>query len=553
MNTRIGGRYQLIHEIGRGGMGHVYQAVDTETGRPVAAKVMTATAESDLQALLRFQQEGAVLSTLKHPNIVQVYGTFLEDDTCSIVMELLEGRSLAGLLREERLALLRIKRLAEQVTAALVYAHARGIVHRDIKPDNIMVLGQDRVKVTDFGIARILAGGSPHTLTGMSLGTPLYMAPEQIRGWTVDGRTDIYALGAVMYQMVTGRPPFEGGDPLSIAFKHVHEPPEPPARIAAGVPPEWEALILKTLAKDPADRFQTASQLAEALSRLSAGYDAAAREYPVMPPAVAGSPPYPPSDERTIHRPLEEPPERALHQIPPSRAATPSPVPAPYRASAAAVAPAGQRGQSRWWIAGMLLLALLIGAGIAVALARSSIGGSHSAAGSTPQATATALPTAVPATATPQPSAVRASPTPPPASPTSVLPSPTPVPPANPSTSNPAVIKQLGYTPDSRQLAETSDGFGHVLYAYLGICTGSADGKCQKVFFFVGTRYLGTDTSADSPEILGVASDGAQTIGVTYANYRAQDPLCCPSGAPVKIDYRWNGTRLIPSGTPPGH
>jgi serine/threonine-protein kinase len=538
VNTRIGGRYH---------------AVDTETGRPVAAKVMTATADSDLQALLRFQQEGAVLSTLKHPNIVQVYGTFLEGDTCSIVMELLEGRSLADILRAERLALPRTKRLAEQVTAALVYAHARGIVHRDIKPDNIMVLSQDRVKVTDFGIARILAGGSPHTLTGMSLGTPLYMAPEQIRGWTVDGRSDIYALGAVIYQMVTGRPPFEGGDPLSIAFKHVHEPPEPPAHISTGVPPEWEALILKALAKDPADRFQTASQLAEALSRLSAGYDAAPREYPVMPPAVAGSPSYPPVDERTIHRPLEEPPARALPQIPPTRAGYPQgaplraapPLSAPYPASAA-VAPAGQRGQTKWWIAGMLVAALLIGAGIAVALGRSSIGGSHSAAGSTPQATATALPTTAPATATPQPTAA-------PASPTSVPPSPTPVPPANPSTSNPAVIKQLGYTPDPPQQAETSDGFGHVLYAYLGICTGSADGKCQKVFFFIGTRYLGTDTSADSPQILGIASDGAQTIGVTYANYRAQDPLCCPSGAPVKIDYRWNGTRLIASGTPPGH
>jgi serine/threonine-protein kinase len=541
-------------------MGHVYQAIDTETGRPVAAKVMTATAESDLQALLRFQQEGTVLSTLKHPNIVQVYGTFLEGNSCSIVMELLEGRSLADILRVERVSLPRTTRLAEHVTAALVYAHARGIVHRDIKPDNIMVLSDDRVKVTDFGIARILAGGSPHTLTGMSLGTPLYMAPEQIRGWTVDGRTDIYALGAVLYQMVSGRPPFEGDDPLSIAFKHVHEPPEPPTRIAAGVPSEWEALILKALAKDPEDRFQTASQLAEALSRLSAGYDAA-REFPATPPAVAGSPSDPPVDEQTIHRPLEELSERVQPQIPPTRTGYPqgaplqaaSPLPAPYRAPAAAIVPTGRQGPTTWWIAALLLLALLIGAGIAWALARSSLGGSHSAAGSTSRATATALPTTAPATATPQPTAVRASPTPLPGSATPVPPSPTAVPPANPTTNNPAVIKQLGYTPDARQQAETSDGFGHVLYAYLGICTGSADGKCQKVFFFIGTRYLGTDTSADSPEILGVTADGAQTIGVTYANYRAQDPLCCPSGAPVKIDYRWTGTRLIPSGTPPGH
>ncbi len=321
MNTRIGGRYQLVREIGRGGMGRVYQAVDTETGRAVAAKIMTATAESDIQALLRFQQEGAVLSTLKHPNIVQVSGTFLEEETCSIVMELLEGRSLADILHTERLSLPRIKHLSEQVATALVYAHGRGIVHRDIKPDNVMVVGDDRVKVTDFGIARILGGGAPHTLTGMSLGTPLYMAPEQIRGQTVDGRTDIYALGAVMYQMVTGQPPFEGSDPLSIAFKHVHEAPEPPTRVSADVPLDWEGLILTCLAKAPADRFQTAAQLEAAISRLSTGYGTAPREYPVTPPAIAPPPVREPArppviEDRTTHRPLAEP--AMPRQVPPS-------------------------------------------------------------------------------------------------------------------------------------------------------------------------------------------------------------------------------------------
>jgi serine/threonine protein kinase len=254
-------------------MGRVFQALDTETGRTVAAKIMIASSEDNLEALLRFQQEGAVLSTLKHPNIVEVYGTFLEEHTSCIIMELLEGQSLAQILRSEgRLPLPRVKYLAYQVASALAYAHKRAIVHRDVKPDNVMVIGNDQVKVTDFGIARILrTGATLNTATGVTIGTPLYMAPEQIEGQKVDGRADIYSFGAVLYQMVTGRPPFEGEDPLTVAFKHVHKAPQPPSEVNADVPEDWEAVILKALAKDPADRFQTAAALEEAVGTLRTG------------------------------------------------------------------------------------------------------------------------------------------------------------------------------------------------------------------------------------------------------------------------------------------
>jgi serine/threonine protein kinase len=271
VNARVAGRYQLVREIGAGGMGRVFQAVDVQTGRAVAAKMLIAGDQVSLDALIRFQTEGAVLSALKHPNIVQVYGTHLEDHISCIIMELLEGRSLGQILRAERLPLARTKHLMQQVAAALAFAHSRGVVHRDVKPDNIMVTGQDQVKVTDFGIARVLQEGNTLrslTTTGASIGTPLYMSPEQIEGQKVDGRTDIYSFGVVLFQMTTGQPPFEGDDPLTVAFKHVHKAPPPPSGLNPDLPDAWEEVILTCLAKSPDHRFQNAAALESALAAL---------------------------------------------------------------------------------------------------------------------------------------------------------------------------------------------------------------------------------------------------------------------------------------------
>jgi DNA-binding beta-propeller fold protein YncE/class 3 adenylate cyclase len=270
MLRALGGRYRLVRLIGAGGMGRVFQAVDTRSGKVVAAKILFASSEADLDALLRFQQEGAVLSTLKHPNIVEVYGTFMEEHTSCIIMELLQGKSLRQVLEEEKPGLARLKAIAQQAAGALAYAHGKSIVHRDVKPDNIMVLPGDQVKVTDFGIARILRpGGTLNTMTGMTLGTPLYMAPEQIEGRAVDGRSDIYSLGAVLYQALAGRPPFDGEDPITVAFRQVQEAPVPPSSIRKGVPADWEALVLKALAKDPADRYASAAAFGHAIAALT--------------------------------------------------------------------------------------------------------------------------------------------------------------------------------------------------------------------------------------------------------------------------------------------
>jgi len=293
MVRSLGGRLKLICEIGAGGMGRVFRAVDGSTGRTVAAKIMFGQGDADLETLLRFQQEGAVLSTLKHPNIVTVYGAFLDEHASCIIMELLEGRPLGQVLAVEQVDLARARTLLDQVASALAYAHGRNIVHRDIKPDNIMVLSGDQVKVTDFGIARVRRPeeGQSITRTGMTMGTPLYMSPEQIEGKRVDGRADVYSLGAVMYQVVTGRPPFEGASPLTIALKHLNQAPQTPRELNSDVPSDWEAVILKALAKDPAQRYQTAAQMQQAIGALSTGGFAAVSPPPASTAVVESKDP----------------------------------------------------------------------------------------------------------------------------------------------------------------------------------------------------------------------------------------------------------------------
>jgi CubicO group peptidase (beta-lactamase class C family)/transcriptional regulator with XRE-family HTH domain/tRNA A-37 threonylcarbamoyl transferase component Bud32 len=268
----LGGRLELQGEIGAGAMGRVFKAYDRERAEDVAAKLVLARSEIDLDTLLRFQQEGAVLARLDHPHIVQIYDTFAEEHASCIIMELLQGQSLGQILQDGPLSLARAKHLALQVADALAYAHSQEIVHRDIKPDNVMVLAGDQVKVTDFGIARILQPDtSLHTMatTGMRMGTPLYMAPEQIEGKQVDGRTDLYALGAMLYHLVTGRPPFEGSDALAVAVKHLQEEPVPPSQINPTIPADWDAVILKAMTKDPAKRFQSAHAMAGSIATLS--------------------------------------------------------------------------------------------------------------------------------------------------------------------------------------------------------------------------------------------------------------------------------------------
>jgi serine/threonine-protein kinase len=268
----LGGRLQLQEEIGAGSTGRVFRAYDTRTNQTVAVKLIVGRGELDLDALLRFEHEAEVLTTLEHPNIVRIDDSFAEEHVCCIIMELLDGRSLREILRDGPLPLGRVRDLALQVADALAYAHSRSIVHRDIKPDNVMVLADDRVKVTDFGIARVLQRDmslQTFATTGLRIGSPVYMAPEQVEGKKIGGWTDIYALGAVMYHMVTGRPPFQGDDPLAVALKQVQEQPTPPSALDRAIPKSWDAVILTALAKEPGGRYQSAQAMRAAIEALS--------------------------------------------------------------------------------------------------------------------------------------------------------------------------------------------------------------------------------------------------------------------------------------------
>ena len=267
----LGGRLDLEGEIGAGSMGRVFRAYDRATGRTVAAKLVLARAGIDLDALLRFQQEGAILRSLDHPNIVRIYDSFAEEHVGCIVMEFLRGQSLARVLDAGPLDLARARGMSLQIADALSVAHSQSIVHRDIKPDNVMVLENDRVKVTDFGIARILSVdtlmGTVAT-TGMRVGTPLYMAPVQIEGGKVDARSDVYGFGAMLYHMVTGRPPFDGSDALAIAVQQIKEQPVRPSSVRPGIPDDWDSLILRALNKEPRKRFRSMTHMKEGIEAL---------------------------------------------------------------------------------------------------------------------------------------------------------------------------------------------------------------------------------------------------------------------------------------------
>jgi eukaryotic-like serine/threonine-protein kinase len=273
----LGGRYELDGVVGRGGMAEVYRARDIRLDRIVAIKTLRADLARDQIFQARFRREAQSAASLNHPSIVAVYDTGEDMATGVpvpyIVMEYVDGRTVRDLLQEgHRLLPERSLEIIDGVLRALEYSHQAGIVHRDIKPGNVMVTRNGDIKVMDFGIARAMSDAqATMTQTAQVIGTAQYLSPEQARGDRVDARSDLYSAGCLLYELLTGRPPFTGDSPVAIAYQHVRENPVPPSRVDPDVPPWADAIVLKAMAKSPADRYQSAAEMRADLQRAASG------------------------------------------------------------------------------------------------------------------------------------------------------------------------------------------------------------------------------------------------------------------------------------------
>ncbi|HST96040.1 MAG TPA: Stk1 family PASTA domain-containing Ser/Thr kinase [Geodermatophilus sp.] len=295
----LGERYEIGGVLGRGGMAEVHRGRDLRLGREVAVKVLRSDLARDPSFQVRFRREAQAAASLNHPAIVAVYDTG-EDRNSSgatpyIVMEYVEGDTLRDVLRREGvLSPERAMNFAADICNALDFSHRNGIVHRDVKPGNVMVTPQGTVKVMDFGIARAVSdSAATMTSTAAVIGTAQYLSPEQARGESVDARSDVYSVGCLLYELVTGAPPFTGDSPVSVAYQHVREDPKLPSSVNPAIPPELDAILLKALSKNPANRYQSAADMRNDLLRALAGQRVEAT--PVMgdaeKTAIIGAPP----------------------------------------------------------------------------------------------------------------------------------------------------------------------------------------------------------------------------------------------------------------------
>jgi beta-lactam-binding protein with PASTA domain/tRNA A-37 threonylcarbamoyl transferase component Bud32 len=325
--TVVDGRYRVLHRLGSGGMAEVYCAQDLQLGRKVALKILYRRFAEDAEFVERFRREASSAAGLQHQHVVAVYDRGEYDGTYYIAMEYLEGRSLKTIVQQEApLDPDRAIDLTIQVLRAARFAHRRGIIHRDLKPHNVIVDADGRAKVTDFGIAR--AGASDMTQTGSIMGTAQYLSPEQAQGHAVSAASDIYSIGIILYELLTGRVPFEGESAVTVALKQVNERPTPPSAYNPAVTPELEEAVMRALEKDPARRYPDADAFIAALQAARDG-TATAVLAPVPPP------------------PLEPPSEAYAYPEEP-------------------LAPREPREGGRWWL--WLLAVLVAGLGLAAVL-----------------------------------------------------------------------------------------------------------------------------------------------------------------------------------------
>src|SRR2546429_3515173 len=288
INTLFDGRYRILRKLGTGGMANVYLAEDEVLGRRVAIKILNDRHAGDDQFVERFRREAKNAASLSHPNIVWIYDRGEAEGTYYIAMEYLDGRSLKELIVARGPAPIQLAvDYARQILAAIRFAHRHGIVHRDIKPHNVLVDGEGRLKVTDFGIAR--AGASQMTEAGSIIGTAQYLSPEQAKGAPVDQTSDLYSVGVVLYELLTGVVPFSGDTPVEIAMKHLSAVPEPPSAKRAEIPRDLDLIILRALGKDPSERYQSAEQMDADLERVLKGMPVGSETHEAATAVLSGS------------------------------------------------------------------------------------------------------------------------------------------------------------------------------------------------------------------------------------------------------------------------
>jgi serine/threonine protein kinase/ABC-type branched-subunit amino acid transport system substrate-binding protein len=331
--------YRLMEKLGRGGMASVYKAYEPSLDRYVAIKILPRHFAHDPTFITRFRREAKAIARLNHPNIVPVFNFGKEDDLTFIVMRYVEGGTLKDLLGQP-MATERVIKLVIQITRALSYAHERDVVHRDVKPANVLMAEGDWPLLSDFGLARMMGSSVQITGTGVGVGTPTYMSPEQGQGLEVDGRSDIYSLGILLYEMLTGHVPFQADTPLAVVLKHITAPLPMPRKVNPDIPESIERIILKATAKDPAHRFQAADEMIEALEKALAGE-------PVEAPLVSAQAPAS---------------ETVIPAAPPS-AVTQSPTLTPSQVSAATEVLVPPKPQRRIpvWVLGLVGALVIVG------------------------------------------------------------------------------------------------------------------------------------------------------------------------------------------------